>query len=197
MSLKPIVQEIRSWTEPDGFAVVTINFKSNIELSLTFNKQKLGGPKLTELFITSLSGKTINTSLIQKLNLGEMIELALSEINKISLESGDFSEAISFISNKNNWRNTGNKPLPDLNFAMTAWVYEYLKTTGTKNVILEIAKLSKVKSSETIKKRLSEAKQRGLLIKGPKGNMNTYGGFLTNKGFTLIVDYLMKPKEKK
>jgi len=196
MAFKPVVQEIRDWTEFNGFAAVNVDLADGYFLELTFNKNKFGAPSLTEMKLTSSDSNTINTSFIQKLNLGEVIDLSLIEVNRLSIDSGDFAEAISFLTNKSNWKNAGNKPLPDINFAMTAWLYEYLKTNGTKNVILELAKLSKVKSVDTIKKRILEAKNRGLLIKGSTGNPNTYGGFVTKKGSTLILNYLSEPKEK-
>jgi hypothetical protein len=143
-----------------------------------------------------LDEKSINTSFLQSLNLGELIKSSLKEINESAEESLDYSYAIKLISNKQNWKNLGNKPLPDINYACTAFVYYCLIVNGTTNVLKELSRLSNLESTETVKKRISEAKKRKFLI-AKKGQNSSNVSYLVTKKCMEVIKNSMKEKGNK
>lgn len=193
--LEPEVIRIRGWDEPYGSADVRFYVDGALCIEFRFEKQLEDIPRLTKLDISAVGDSKINTTVIQKLNIGNLIDMSLEKLKEVGLNSEYLDYSIAFISDSKNWSNTGNKPLPDLNYACTAFVYYYLKTSGTKKIIQELAKLSKVKSIDTIKKRVQETKNRDFIsVKKTKSKNRTY---LSQESFKIMSTNMRKTKEKK
>jgi hypothetical protein len=143
-----------------------------------------------------LDGNSINTSFLQTLNLGELIKTSLKDFNESAKESGDYSYAIKIISNKQNWKNRGNKPFPDVNYACTAYVYYYLTINGTPNILKELAKISNIKSTETVKKRILEAKKRKFIF-SKKTLSSSKPSYMLTKKCLEVIGNSIKDKEVK
>jgi hypothetical protein len=193
--LEPEVLKINDWAKPYGSAEVRIYVNNSLSIKLRFEKQEEDTPRLTNLDISAIGNSKINTTVMQKLNLGKLIDISLEKLNEVGLNSEYLDYAIEFISDGKNWVNTGNKPLPDLNYACTAFVYHYLKTSGTKKIIQKLAELSNVESIDTIKKRVQETKNRDFIsIKKTKSTNRTY---LSQESFKIMTKSMRMPKEKK
>jgi len=180
-----------------GQSETTLTLQNHWTINLKFQKRINSSPVLSELNIRMLNENSINTSFLQSLNLGEIIKSGLKDINEAAKESDDYSYAIKIISNKQNWKNLGNKPHPDINYACTAFVYHYLIVKGTPNVLKELCKISNLESTETIKKRISEAKERKFLIAKKNQNSSKMSYAVTKKCMDLIKNSLNNKKEKK
>ncbi len=193
--LEPEVLKISGWDEPYGSAEVRVYVNNSFSVEFHFEKQLEDITRLTKLDISAIGNSKINTTLIQKLNLGKLIDVSLEKLKEVGLNSEYLDYAIDFISNGKNWVNTGNKPLPDLNYACTAFVYYYLKTSGTKKILQKLAELSNVESIDTIKKRVQETKNRDFIsIKKTKSTNRTY---LSQESFKIMTKNMRIPKEKK
>ena len=193
--LEPEIKEMKDWDQPYGSAIINIYANNSLFIQLHFKKQLEDKPLLTKLELSAVGSVEINTSLMQKLNLGKLIDISLEKLKEVGLESEYLEYALDFISNNKNWLNTGRKPLPDLNYACTAFVYHYLKTSGTKKIIQELAKLSKVESLDTIKKRVQETKNRGFISITKTRSKNRT--LLSQESFKIMTKSMRKPKEKK
>lgn len=189
------VTEISGWDGPRGSAVVRVYFNNSLRIDFSFEKQSEDIPRLTKLDISAIGNAKINTSVMQKLNLGKLIDISLEKLKEVGLNSEYLEYALEFISNNKNWLNTGSKPLPDLNYACTAFVYHYLKTSGTKKIIQELAKLSNVESLDTIKKRVQETKNRGFI--SITKTRSTNRTLISQESFKIMTKSMRKLKEKK
>ena len=180
-----------------GLGESTFTLQNHWTINLKFQKRINSAPILSELNIKMLDEKSINTSFLQSLNLGELIKSSLKEINESAKESLDYSYAIKLISNKQNWKNLGNKPLPDINYACTAFVYYCLIIKGTTNVLKELSSLSNLESTETVKKRISEAKKRKFLIAKKNQNSSKMSYVVTKKCMEVIKKSMKEKGDKK
>lgn len=184
----------------DAFIYAVLSNSEVGEIALNFSMDREQGFRCTSLEIDLKAGDlSINSIFLRELNIGKLTDVVLSEARKRSHRYTDFKDLV--IAYKSlNWSKRGKMPLPDINYVFIAKMYEFFSGLGSKSILTDMKSILGNIESETIKKRIFEARRRGFLVnrKGTVGR-NTQG-LVTDMGQEIWNDYLwslIMSKERK
>jgi len=175
--------------EPGSFIAGTLESKKSetIEVGLLVDQDL--GLRCSRLVIDADFGEAnINSTFLKTLNIGEIIDLVLAQVRK-NIKSIPVYETLQDLNKVISWDKQGRKPLPDLNYAVIAYTYEFFSSLGSRSVLQDIQKFIGNVEIEALKKRVTEARQRGFLENRKKTLGRYTQGALTERGVAVIGDY--------
>ena len=175
--------------EPNSFVFATLESRLIGEIEVDLRIDEDLGFRCTRLSInTEESSLNINSVSLRNLNIGEIIEVVLGRVRK-DVKHIPVYETLQDLNKVISWDKQGRKPLPDLNYAVIAYTYEFFSSLGSKSVLQDIQNFLGNVEIEALKKRVAEARRRGFLKNRQESLGRHTQGALTERGVAVIGDY--------
>jgi len=175
--------------EPGSFISGTLENKKSetIEVGLLVD-QDLGFRCSRLVIDADLGEANINSTFLKNLNIGEIVDLVVAQVRK-NLKHIPVYKTLEDLNKIISWDKQGRKPLPDLNYAVIAYTYEFFSSLGSKSVLQDIQEFLGDVEIEALKKRVTEARRRGFLENRKKTLGRYTQGALTERGVAVIGDH--------
>lgn len=180
--------------EPKSFIFATLESRLVGEIEVDLRIDEDLGFRCTRLSInTEESTSNINSVLLRTLNIGEIIDEVLRRTRK-DIKFLPVYETLQGLNKVVNWGKQGRTPLPDLNYAVIAYTYEFFSSLGSKSVLQDIQDFLGNVEIEALKKRVAEARRRGFLENRKETLGRHTQGALTERGVAVLGDYKISLK---